>query len=55
MSFFPGLVQYNRYVEVISDIIKEHGYDLHPYDKVENLGLHSARKGAATFLCSGRK
>ena len=46
-KLFTGLYQYNSYMEVINEIIKEH-----EDGRVENLGLNSVRKGAATFLCS---
>ena len=46
-KLFTGLYQYNSYMEVINEIIKEH-----EDGRVENLGLNSVWKGAATFLCS---
>ena len=33
-NIFPGLDQYNSYTKVITEIIKEHEYDLNFYVKV---------------------
>ena len=41
MILFSGLSNYNRYKKVISEIIKEHEYNLGYFVKVENLGFHS--------------
>ena len=40
-KLFTGLDHYNRYIKVISDIIRDHEYYLAIYVRVKNIGLHS--------------
>ena len=52
---FPGHDQYDRYSKMIRDILSSQSQaDLHTRGIIpENIGTHSLRKGAATFVSSG--
>ena len=53
-KLFPGSSHYNRYTNVISELIKDNADCLASYDRVENLVLHSVQKWVEMFLWSGR-
>ena len=49
-KLLSGLSHYERYKKVISEIIKEHEYNLNYFGKVENLGSHSVKNEMETFV-----
>lgn len=51
---FPGRSQYNRFMNLLAKLIKEHRLQLMEFGvNPDNLGSHSTRKGSATLCTTG--
>ena len=53
MKLFTDYFQYNRYKKVISDIIKEHEYDVESCVKIEKIGSHLIPNRGKNFFNQG--
>ena len=52
-NLFPGYCKYKRYTYIISDIIKEHEYDVESCVKIEKIGSHLIPNRGKNFFNQG--
>ena len=53
-KLFAGANQYQRFRKFLMDLVKEHSAEIRLMGiDPDDIGVHSIRKGAATYICSG--